>query len=296
MGNISLNNGRTSRGMTRGIVTVVLCLLIIASVVHMRQRDLIAFTTPQILMNSQPPNGEALNAQPQTAQAAQEPNAQAPPGKPAYRPSFLEIAKKYGTDKVSTHSYHHMYHKYLEPLRDQPLKMLEIGLGCDMGYGPGASYYTWLEFLPNVDLYYIEYDAKCAKKWASKTTGATIFPGDQANVTFLNEFLEATGGNFDVIIDDGGHSMNQQLTSIDTLFKSVKPNGVYFIEDLQTSYMDFGYGGGEKKEGTTMERIKTSLEDIMPSRPMSEPMKETWSIDCMREVCAFHKKVPGVVY
>jgi hypothetical protein len=48
-----------------------------------------------------------------------------------------------------------VYEKYLEPIRDKPLKMLEIGLGCNMAYGPGKSYYTWLEFLPNVDLYYI---------------------------------------------------------------------------------------------------------------------------------------------
>lgn len=30
-----------------------------------------------------------------------------------------------------------MYEKYLSSYRDTPLKMLEIGLGCDMNYGPG---------------------------------------------------------------------------------------------------------------------------------------------------------------
>jgi hypothetical protein len=98
------------------------------------------------------------------------------------RLSFLEIATKYGTDKVTTHHYNYsefralptffnltnstVYEKYLEPIRDKPLKMLEIGLGCNMAYGPGKSYYTWLEFLPNVDLYYIEYDRGCVEKWA----------------------------------------------------------------------------------------------------------------------------------
>ena len=89
------------------------------------------------------------------------------------RPSFLDIASKFGTDKVTTHHYNYskqstlhqsiaspkqltgrytVYEKYLEPIRDRKLKMLEIGLGCNMNYGPGASYHTWLEFLPNVDL------------------------------------------------------------------------------------------------------------------------------------------------
>lgn len=55
------------------------------------------------------------------------------------RPSFYEIAIKTGTDKVTDHSYHHMYQKYLPAIRNRKIKMLEIGLGCDMSYGPGAS-------------------------------------------------------------------------------------------------------------------------------------------------------------
>ena len=46
--------------------------------------------------------------------------------------SFYEIAKEKGTDKVTVHSYHEMYEKYLPPLRNKKIKMLEIGLGCDM--------------------------------------------------------------------------------------------------------------------------------------------------------------------
>src|ERR1700753_3741760 len=110
-----------------------------------------------------------------------------------------------------------MYPKYLEPYRDKHLKMLEIGLGCDMEYGPGASFYTWLEYFPYVDLYFIEYDAVCAEKWAANTTEAPIFTGDQADVPFLNSFMEQAGMNFDIIIDDGGHRMNQQITSLETL-------------------------------------------------------------------------------
>jgi hypothetical protein len=59
-----------------------------------------------------------------------------------------------------------VYEKYLGPIRDKPLKMLEIGLGYNMDYGSGKSYYTWQEFLPDVDLYYIEYDRACVEKWA----------------------------------------------------------------------------------------------------------------------------------
>lgn len=73
-----------------------------------------------------------------------------------------------------------------------------------MGYGPGASYYTWLDYFTNLELYYIEYNAECAKKWENKTKNAKVFTGDQASVPFLEEFLKVSGGNFDIIIDDGG--------------------------------------------------------------------------------------------
>ena len=37
------------------------------------------------------------------------------------------------------HTYHRMYGTFLESLRGYPIKMLEIGLGCNMDYGAGAS-------------------------------------------------------------------------------------------------------------------------------------------------------------
>jgi hypothetical protein len=46
--------------------------------------------------------------------------------------SWFEIAKEQGTDKVTDHEYQYMYEKYLPALRNKKVKMLEIGLGCNM--------------------------------------------------------------------------------------------------------------------------------------------------------------------
>ena len=172
-----------------------------------------------------------------------------------------------------------------------------------MGYGPGASYYTWLEYFPYVDLYYIEFDAACATKWAANTTGATIFAGDQADIAFLDHFLAESGGDFDVIIDDGGHTMNQQITSLEHLFKAVVPGGVYFCEDLQTSYEDrFGGGKAAQEPGkmSTIAFIQELLDDLNTGRGASGPARkhpvseEMVSVDCMQEICAFWKKDYGM--
>jgi hypothetical protein len=185
-----------------------------------------------------------------------------------------------------------MYEHRMAPFRDKKIKMLEIGLGCGMEYGPGASYYTWLEYFPNVDLHYIEYNAVCAHKWANSTDRATIFTGDQADSEFLAEFMRKTGGNFDIVIDDGGHSMNQQKTSLRVLWHAVKPGGIYFIEDLATSYMT-NYGGGAPGVDSMMNDLKIMLDDInrVNNVPVVFPKvsNEVISFEFTQEVVALTK-------
>ena len=66
--------------------------------------------------------------------------------------SFAAMALALGTDKVTTHDYHHLYSKYLEPVRHDQLRVLEIGLGCDMPYGPGKSAQVLLLFASCLEL------------------------------------------------------------------------------------------------------------------------------------------------
>ncbi len=59
--------------------------------------------------------------------------------------------------------------------------------------------------------------------------------GDQSEPADLIRVHEELGP-FDVIIDDGGHTVNQQITSAEVLFPLLKDDGVYLIEDVHTSY------------------------------------------------------------
>ncbi len=145
----------------------------------------------------------------------------------------------------------------------------------------------------------MEYDAACAEKWAADTSDAHIFTGDQADVDFLTRFLNEAGTDFDVIIDDGGHTMTQQMTSLDHLWKAVKPGGIYFCEDLQTSWWE-GYGGDpdvrSKTKQTMMSYIFELIEDKMIDGDRHPHItKDLRSVDCDREICAFIKKDLGTV-
>jgi hypothetical protein len=61
--------------------------------------------------------------------------------------SFFEIGMKYRTDKVRGHHYETMYEKYLRKYVASNVSLLEIGLGCEMTYGSGASAYLWRNYL-----------------------------------------------------------------------------------------------------------------------------------------------------
>ena len=57
------------------------------------------------------------------------------------------------------------------------------------------------------------------------------------------ERIFAQGGPFDVIVDDGGHSMKQQITTLRTLFPKLPPGGIFILEDLLSSFFPESMGG-----------------------------------------------------
>ena len=72
----------------------------------------------------------------------------------------------------------------------------------------------------------------------SARTGAgrhVVEIGDQEDPAFLSSVAERHGP-FDIVIDDGGHTMRQQIRSVETLFPLLADGGVYIVEDCHTSY------------------------------------------------------------
>ena len=81
--------------------------------------------------------------------------------------------------------------------------------------------------------------------------------GDQSDPEFLTSVVERFGP-FDVIIDDGGHTMAQQITSVECLFPTLNDGGVYLVEDTHTSYWE----PFQDADQTFMEWAKARLDDI----------------------------------
>lgn len=149
------------------------------------------------------------------------------------------IAQFHGTDKATVFTrtyakpkgYTLHYEKFFEPLRDQPIKLLEVGVGG------GESIRTWLEYFPRAKVYGID-NVTDTNPW--NTPHATVTPhprykfvhGDQTDRTMYKCFAADHGSDFDVIIDDGGHYNDQTILSLSGLWPIVKSGGFYAIEDL----------------------------------------------------------------
>ena len=130
------------------------------------------------------------------------------------------------SDKARAHSYEYLYHRQLGPIAHRacdclnnnsnnqaraarstseckPIRFLEIGLGCGMPWGAGASVEMWHNlFRPplKLDLHILELDRPCSEKWtAAHRTRATVHVGSQSSPADLDRLYNASGASpFDV--------------------------------------------------------------------------------------------------
>jgi hypothetical protein len=161
------------------------------------------------------------------------------------------IALRTNADKASNyHNYTEVYACYFAPLKDQAIKFLEIGIFH------GASVRLWEEYFPYAQLHFIDITLGALEYYSNRSTYHIC---NQENVADLQRFIQNTGGEFDIIIDDGGHTMNQQITSFVTLFPYLKSGGLYIVEDLHTSYWPSFYDRGAQ---TMISFLKGLIDEV----------------------------------
>ncbi len=157
--------------------------------------------------------------------------------------NLTQLARIYKTDKWGFHFYTPHYQQWFAPLRNKPIRLLEIGVGgYDKPLLGGNSLRMWKSYFQKGTIAGID----LCDKSALREHRINIYQGDQSDEAFLQE-ISKIEGPFDIIIDDGSHMQSHILTSFKTLFPLMSPGGIYVIEDTQTSYRS-------KFEGSTGER------------------------------------------
>jgi 23S rRNA U2552 (ribose-2'-O)-methylase RlmE/FtsJ len=148
--------------------------------------------------------------------------------------------------------YFDIYERYFSRYRGKELVILEIGVHH------GGSLQMWKRYFgERVKIYGIDINPECKK---FEEENIKIFIGSQSDRQFLKS-VRLQIPEIDVLIDDGGHTMQQQIITFEEIFNHVKADGIYLCEDLHTSYW-LKYGGGYKRKGTFIEYSKNIIDQL----------------------------------
>lgn len=166
--------------------------------------------------------------------------------------NYLEIYFKENNKRLIHKWIHYfeVYDRHFSRFRNKEIVVFEIGVFH------GGSLQMWKNYFgPKAKIYGLDVNPRCKEL---EEDGIEIFIGSQSDRAFLRE-LKRKIPPIDILIDDGGHTMRQQIVSYEELFDHVKSDGVYLCEDLHTSYR-LTYGGGHKRHGTFIEYSKNFID------------------------------------
>ena len=144
----------------------------------------------------------------------------------------LELIKSwenspYPSTKIST--YFFAYAELFSQYRNTSCVFIETGI---LG---GGSLFMWREWLgPEARIIGIDLNP-AANKW--KDFGFEIYIGDQGDPDFWNRTLKQIG-EFDVLLDDGGHQSFQQIVTTTEALRHASNKCIIAIEDTHTSFMN----------------------------------------------------------
>ena len=166
--------------------------------------------------------------------------------------------EKYFTDNTNgrlVHKWQHyfdIYDRHFQRFRDREVVILEIGVYY------GGSLQMWKQYFgAKARIYGIDINPNCKNL---EEENINIFIGSQSDRNFLKT-VKSQIPPIDILIDDGGHTMKQQIVSFEELYGHIKLDGIYLCEDIHTSYW-LKFGGGHKRKGTFMEYSKNFIDLI----------------------------------
>lgn len=148
--------------------------------------------------------------------------------------------------------YFEIYHRHFAQFRNKKPTVVEIGVYH------GGSLQMWKSYFgEGARICGVDIDPRCK---ALEEPGIEIFIGNQEDRGFLRELCEHLG-QIQIVVDDGGHKMAQQIVTFEEMYPSIAIPGVYLVEDLHTSYLS-RWGGQLHKADTFVEYSKRLIDNL----------------------------------
>ncbi|MFC1585061.1 class I SAM-dependent methyltransferase [Fibrobacterota bacterium] len=145
-----------------------------------------------------------------------------------------------------------IYERHFSRYRGTDVHIVEFGVF------QGGSLKMWRHYFgPGAKIYGVDINPECKQLEEEQIK---VFIGDQEDRRFLKS-LAGKIPRIDILIDDGGHMMTQQIKTFEELFYHIEEDGIYLCEDMHTSYWP-QYGGGYKRKGTFVEYSKNFIDYI----------------------------------
>lgn len=167
---------------------------------------------------------------------------------------------EYFYQKPKSHGIHKWLHYF--DIYDRHMKRFQgiNPLILEIGVQNGGSLDMWNYYFNNqCEIVGVDIDKNCLNL-QKDFKNAKIIIGDQGDENFWRDFV-AKMPKFDIIIDDGGHTMNQQIITMKYLLNHLNNHGVYICEDTHTSYWG-SFGGGCRRKGTFIEHCKDLVDSV----------------------------------
>lgn len=148
--------------------------------------------------------------------------------------------------------YFPIYEKWFSPYRGKEIVFVEIGVQN------GGSVQMWKNYFgKSAQIIGVDID-ECCKQFEEEQIAIEI--GSQEDENFWAAFKEKYP-RVDILLDDGGHTMNQQITTFREMFPHIKDGGLYMCEDCHTSYVK-DFGGGLNNPASFIEFTKRIIDEI----------------------------------
>ncbi|MDD5650038.1 MAG: hypothetical protein PHF86_06445 [Candidatus Nanoarchaeia archaeon] len=197
---------------------------------------------------------------------------------------FLEqLARKYKTDKLD-HGFIDIYDIYLA--QKNVKTMLEIGVY------EGDSLKMWSEYFPNAKVFGWDIKNYALDAFGLKINTFHVNQEDRISIVQAIDFMGGHEVKFDLIIDDGSHTMMGQQLSLALLWPTLAPGGIYIVEDLHTSlpHNPHEWAGGKCLPDFSNSSLKAlqSLQNTgkIESVYLNDEQKEKINSECFR--CRIH--------
>lgn len=202
--------------------------------------------------------------------------------------NLTELAQEFRTDKWGRHFYTPHYERHLKHLRGEKFTLLEIGIGGYAREGQGGrSLRMWKHFFPRAQIVGLDIEDKSFVE----APRIKAYMGSQTDLEVLERII-AENGRPQVVIDDGSHRPEHIRETFRLLFPLLADDGIYCIEDTQTSYWPRWGGSTDRQDPTTtMALVKDLLDGLNYEEFLDEDYEPSYADRHVIAIHAYHNLV-----